>query len=168
MSLDVADRSASISASLGAMVEGGGLDRRIRSEGAGSIVLVIENDRELRESIQRVLESEGFQTLGADHGRSALDLLGMDGPLPAVILLDLLMPMMNGSDFLDCIEKVPRLARIPIIVVSAVPECVDRDRVSCWLRKPIDLDTLLEAVRATGSPNTGLAPERAMTHTMES
>jgi CheY-like chemotaxis protein len=152
------------------MGEEEGLDRLGRGEGAidQEIVLVIENDRELRETIQRVLQGEGFQTLGAEHGRCALDLLGLGGPLPAVILLDLLMPVMSGSDFLDCIEKDPRLAGIPIIVVSAVPDRIDRQRVSRRLRKPVDLDSLLEAVRGVGLSKTGLAPERAMAHTMGS
>jgi len=152
------------------MGEEEGLDRLGRGKGAieQEIVLVVENDRELRESMQRVLQGEGFQTLGAEHGRRALDLLGMGGPLPAVILLDLLMPVMDGSDFLDCIEKDPRLAGIPIIVVSAVHDRIDRQRVSRRLRKPVDLDSLLEAICGVCSPKTGLAPEPAMAQTMES
>ena len=142
------------------------LDRLGRDEGAiEQGILVVENDRELRETMQRVLEGEGFRTLGAEHGRAALDLLGLGGPLPAAILLDLAMPVMNGVDFLDSIGKDPRLARIPIVVVSAFPDRVDTERVSSRLRKPVDLDTLLEAIRSVGLPKTDLAPERAMAHT---
>jgi CheY-like chemotaxis protein len=112
---------------------------------AGKSVLVIEDDRELRESLQRVLDDEGFVTLGADSGESALELLRGGAP-PDVIVLDLLMRTMTGWEFLDRTSGTP-WAAIPVIIVSAVSEHIDRERVSAALRKPIDLESLLTAVR---------------------
>jgi CheY-like chemotaxis protein len=110
-------------------------------------VLVIENDRELRECIQHVLEDEGFPTIVADHGHSALEVLRSDDGLPDVIVLDMMMPIMNGWDFLETARKDPRLVSIPVVVITGMAERMDRSFVSRALRKPVNLDDLLDAVR---------------------
>ena len=131
-----------------AMIQGGAgaPDACIDASVIGKLVLVVENDQELRESMQHVLEDEGFPTLGADHGQSALDVLCGEGRLPDVVVLDLMMPVMNGWEFLDRVGRDARFASIPIVVIAATPY-MDRDRVSCSLCKPMDLDDLLDAVR---------------------
>jgi two-component system response regulator MprA len=123
----------------------GGKQRAASSARAKKLILVIEDDPELRDSLRRVLTDEGFATLGAENGESALALLRGD-PEPDVIVLDLLMPTMNGWDFLERISREPAAA-IPVIVVSAASEHIDRERVAASLRKPIDLESLLAAVR---------------------
>jgi CheY-like chemotaxis protein len=115
--------------------------------GEGKVVLVVENDEELRECMRHVLEDEGFPTLVADQGRTALAMLRSETQLPEVIVLDLMMPIMSGWDFLASLERDPRLRSIPVVVVAGMPQHIDRERVWRSLRKPIDLDELLEAVR---------------------
>jgi CheY-like chemotaxis protein len=113
-------------------------------------VLVIENDRELRECIQHVLEDEGFATIAAEQGKSALEALRSERCLPDVIVLDLMMPILNGWDFLDSLHHDPKLVDIPVVVITGLPHRIDRERVSRALRKPVDLDELLDAVRNAG------------------
>jgi CheY-like chemotaxis protein len=134
------------------MLDSGGMECCPRNDvdSAARRVLVIENDRELRECMQHVLEDEGFPTIAADHGHSALEALRTEGQLPDVIVLDLMMPIMNGWDFLESIRSDPKLVSIPVIVITGAPERLDRERVSRALRKPVDLDQLLEAVRNAG------------------
>ena len=110
-------------------------------------VLVIENDRELRECIRHVLEDEGFPTVVADHGHTALEVLRADEDLPDVIVLDMMMPIMDGWAFLATARRDPRLVSIPVVVITGLAERMDREFVSRALRKPVNLDDLLDAVR---------------------
>jgi CheY-like chemotaxis protein len=131
------------------MLENGGTVGSAESEvrAHAKMVLVIENDRELRECIQHVLEDEGFATMAADQGHSALEALRSEHGLPDVIVLDLMMPFMNGWDFLESLHHDPKLVDIPVVVITGMPHRIDRERVSRALRKPVDLDDLLDAVR---------------------
>jgi CheY-like chemotaxis protein len=133
------------------MLDNGGVGCAGREVGAhAKRVLVIENDRELRECIQHVLEDEGFATMAAEQGHSALEVLRSEHGLPDVIVLDLMMPVMNGWDFLDSLHRDPKLVDIPVVVMTGMPHPIDRERVSRALRKPVDLDDLLDAVRNAG------------------
>src|SRR5258707_3926198 len=70
------------------------------------LVLVVDDDHDLRESLREVLEDQGFATLGACNGKEAIELLETRGqPRPCVILLDLMMPVMTGFDVLDRIRR---------------------------------------------------------------
>jgi CheY-like chemotaxis protein len=131
------------------MLEGGDMDWCSGTDVAatGRRVLVIENDRELRECIRHVLEDEGFPTTVADHGHTALEVLRADEGLPDVIVLDMMMPIMDGWDFLATARRDPRLVSIPVVVITGLPERMDREFVSRALRKPVNLDDLLDAVR---------------------
>ena len=96
--------------------------------------------------MQHVLEDEGFATIAAEHGQSALDLLKSGGVRPEVIVLDLGMPIMNGWEFLHCVSRDPALHAIRVVVVAGT-ERVHHERAWRSLRKPVDLDELLDAVR---------------------
>jgi CheY-like chemotaxis protein len=111
-------------------------------------ILVVEDDSDLRDSVCEVLEVEGFQTACAANGREALEWLLKNSP-PCAILLDLMMPVMSGSELHAEMAKDPNLAPIPVIVLSALDEPRQRGHVGtakAYLKKPIDPDVLVSAV----------------------
>jgi len=116
---------------------------------AGS-VLVVEDDSDLRESLCNILEDEGFSTLKAGNGQEALDFLHNAQPseLPDVILLDLMMPVMNGSTFYArmCLET--SLSAVRVIVMTAHGSSRDALNRLPLLRKPLHIEELLSAIRA--------------------
>ena len=121
------------------------------SDMATKRVLVVEDDDALRDLVSMVLESEGFQVKAARHGREALRHL--EGWIPDVILLDLMMPVMDGWSF--CAERMhrPELARVPIVVMSAVNAWLQK-KLPCTpltvIPKPFRVDDLVHTVhRAT-------------------
>ena len=108
-------------------------------------VLVVEDEEDLREMMRDALELNGYAVVTADHGQDALDKIGRIDHL-CLIILDLLMPVMNGWDFVDSMRKRAELAAVPIIVHSSAsgpaPQGVTR-----MLQKPVALDGLLLVVR---------------------
>jgi CheY-like chemotaxis protein len=112
------------------------------------LVLVVEDDDDLRDAICQVLEEPGIDAIRAANGAEALQLLET-GVSPNVILLDLMMPVMNGWMFRQHQQADPRAAEIPVIVMSAAPrlEEIALDGVDL-VQKPVQLDELLGRVRA--------------------
>jgi CheY-like chemotaxis protein len=111
---------------------------------SGAAVLVVEDEPDIRETFRDVLETEGYSVRCAANGREALAALA-EGPRPSLILLDLMMPEMNGYDLLQALRADHALSTIPVTVVSAAG---DRTSVAGApvLKKPVDIDTLLHAV----------------------
>ena len=108
----------------------------------------MEDDPDLREMMAQLLTLEGFQAAAVSNGREALDYLE-DRHAPDVILLDLMMPVMDGWEFRRRQRENPDLSRVPVIVLSAV----DQGRVGgldpvAFLKKPLDFDRLLQLVRS--------------------
>jgi CheY-like chemotaxis protein len=108
------------------------------------LVLIIDDEPDLLEVTRFVLESEGFRVETARNGVDALAHLRA-GTRPGVVLLDLMMPIMNGWEFLQELAKVPALGSIPIVVLTAsgatkIPGTVE------VLRKPVDLGVLVATV----------------------
>jgi two-component system, chemotaxis family, chemotaxis protein CheY len=115
-------------------------------------LLVVEDDRDVRETLVRILEDAGYQVIGAADGREALTALE-DRPtdLPALILLDLRMPRMNGRQLHDELGQHPRLRDIPIIVLSADGRPTSPSqltRAAAVLAKPVRLEKLLNLVES--------------------
>lgn len=110
-------------------------------------VLLVEDDLDIRETLAAVFEEEGYEVTSAPNGSAALGALA-SGPPPAVILLDLMMPVMDGWQFHAELQKVVELAAIPIIVLSADgrPEKAATINAAGHLRKPVDIVELLEMV----------------------
>jgi CheY-like chemotaxis protein len=106
-------------------------------------ILVVEDDEAIRDIIQYILESAGFTVSCARHGKEALQLLETAGNLPSLILLDLMMPIMNGWEFLRAREEEPSIAGIPVIVLSA-SGTNPPPGVAAAFPKPLDLGTLLD------------------------
>ena len=111
-------------------------------------VLVVEDDRDTREMLERFLELEGFGVRTAANGEAALAALS-GGRRPRVILLDLMMPVMNGWEFREVQRRHPDLASIPVVVVTAAGPRAEIPSIPAdgWLSKPVDFDALLETIR---------------------
>jgi CheY-like chemotaxis protein len=110
-------------------------------------VLIVEDDVDLREMMAQLLAIEGFGAATASNGREALDYLAR-GDRPGVILLDLMMPVMNGWEFRREQKLKPELADVPVIVLSALdPRRADDVDAVAFLKKPLDFDRLLQLVR---------------------
>jgi CheY-like chemotaxis protein len=103
-------------------------------------VLVVDDDAEIREVLIHLLEQEGYTVLGAENGLQAL--VQLRESQPNLMLLDLMMPVMSGWEVLEALAETGELARIPVIVVSAM--CAPG--AQACLRKPVDLDELLALV----------------------
>jgi CheY-like chemotaxis protein len=108
-------------------------------------ILVVDDDRGAMEALSDILEYEGYQVERAQNGLQALEHLRETRPYPNLIILDLLMPVMDGWEFRTRQKEDPELAKIPVLVVTAIGATAGIDAASV-LRKPIDIDALLRAV----------------------
>jgi CheY-like chemotaxis protein len=109
-------------------------------------VLVVEADETLAAGLKETLEGSGYGVETAADGREALDRLAQSDP-PAMILLDLMMPRMDGWQFLQEWQKVPGRPRIPIVLLSGVGAIPDAPGVADFLRKPVSSARLLACVQ---------------------
>jgi CheY-like chemotaxis protein len=121
-------------------------------EGVGpgqSGILVVEDESDALDSIVELLETEGYRAVGAHNGQEALDALRA-GLRPALILLDLKMPVMDGWDFCNVLSADRDLSEIPIAIVTAsasLPSLPARRKDAGFFVKPINFDRLLRTVR---------------------
>jgi CheY-like chemotaxis protein len=112
-------------------------------------VLVVDDDPDIRDTVAEVLIDEGYPVEVASNGREALHVLSAAEAKPGLILLDLMMPELDGWGFMAEVEKLPGLAAIPVIVFSAHSvnaEAVGALKICGFLRKPLQLHELLELV----------------------
>jgi CheY-like chemotaxis protein len=120
-------------------------------------VFVIDDDDDLRESLSEALEDEHFLVLPGRNGHEALS--RMRGVLPPrVAVVDLAMPDMNGWQLVETMKSDPKLAEIPVIILSGSGN-VDVPGAERVFAKPVELDDLLDAVREccqkdSDEPNT--------------
>lgn len=119
---------------------------------AEKIILVVEDNKDISEMMRLGLELEGYQVLEAVDGIQAFEVLGKM-PLPDLILLDMLMPRMNGREFLDRIKADPssELAKIPILAVTATTDRVQKTpgELQGILKKPVGLTELFDMIEKT-------------------
>jgi CheY-like chemotaxis protein len=111
-------------------------------------VLIVEDDRDIREAMAEGLEDAGYSVLTAENGADALARLRQAAAArPAIILLDLMMPVMDGFQFRAEQQRDPLLAGIPVIVISAGvradPNKIEADAV---LQKPVDILTVVRTI----------------------
>jgi CheY-like chemotaxis protein len=112
------------------------------------VILVVDDDHDLRESLREILEEEGFETIGASDGREAIELLRAGGqPRPRVILLDIMMPVMTGLDVIDRIRHDRTLAKTPVVLMTAFRTLVNANERARVLFKPFSIDGVLAAIR---------------------
>jgi CheY-like chemotaxis protein len=112
-------------------------------------VMIVDDDDEIRESLVEVLEERGYHATSAANGAQALARL-RQGARPALILLDLMMPVMDGASFRAAQASAPEIADIPVVVISAYQDLEDNARrlgATGSLRKPISFRELLDTVR---------------------
>ena len=111
-------------------------------------ILIVEDDADLREMMAQLLSLEGFEAHAVANGREALDYLHNRAERPELILLDLMMPVMDGWEFRREQRNDPNLADVPVIVLSALDASRGADIGAIeFLKKPLDFDHLLELVR---------------------
>ena len=114
---------------------------RLRAR-AAPMVLVVDDNYDLREVLEAALVQAGYRVSTAPNGKVALE--QAHGNRPDLIVLDLMMPVMSGWQFLEARREDPEIATIPVIVDSAVLES-NIEGAAVVLRKPFDLDALLTA-----------------------
>jgi CheY-like chemotaxis protein len=111
------------------------------------LVLLVDDDSFVRESMHALLDSKGYSVQEAENGRNALDLLKKMPILPCVIVLDLAMPIMDGRVFLKFRAKDPILRDIPVVVVSGNPSTgKPLEGIEAYLPKPVKVDRLIEVI----------------------
>ena len=111
-------------------------------------VMIVDDDEDLRESLDVLLTRRGFLVVSASNGQDALESIDPDDP-PGLILLDLMMPVMNGWQLRARLLEDVRLAEIPIVLLSGVADLTFEAaplRTVAALVKPVDLERLYELV----------------------
>jgi CheY-like chemotaxis protein len=117
---------------------------------ANPLVMIVDDDGDIREALAEAIEDLGYCTVSAANGRDAIDRLRSLTFLPCLILLDLMMPVMDGRQFREAQLHDERLEAIPVAIITAhaVPEEASRDLgVIAALGKPIDLPALQGMIR---------------------
>jgi CheY-like chemotaxis protein len=109
--------------------------------------LVVDDDPDIRDALCELLQAEGYRAVSASNGQEALVYLGSREP-PCVILLDLMMPIMDGWEFRRQQQGNPTWSKIPVIVITAAGKyganTIAAERI---LSKPLQLEHVLEALR---------------------
>src|SRR2546430_4737806 len=112
-------------------------------------ILIVEDDTDVSEALTAVLQEEGHRVVSFQNGRPALEYLRQKVVLPRVILLDFLMPQMDGWQFLAERRKDARIVEVPVVGISG-SDRVEADQltpsVAQLLKKPVSLDALLGAL----------------------
>ncbi|HEX8823142.1 MAG TPA: response regulator [Archangium sp.] len=111
-------------------------------------LLVVDDDTDLREALEEVLRDAGYTVLGAGNGREALEVLAHSSPLPGLVLLDMMMPVLDGLGFSQEMHAVPEWKDIPVVIFSASAgsETVAQVGARAYLRKPVDVSVLLDTI----------------------
>jgi CheY-like chemotaxis protein len=125
-------------------------------------ILVVDDEPLIVLALEAVLEDAGYTVVTAANGRQALDRLA-EGPYPDLVLLDMMMPVMNGPAVLSAMAETPTLNGMPVIILSSLPEDAIRARATGFaaiLRKPYTADQVLGTI-AQVLGNTGLGTSRS-------
>lgn len=111
----------------------------------GALLLLVEDDTAIRESLVEVLELEGYRVRAFGDGAAALAWLS-EGERPAVAAVDLVMPRLSGEEFLHELRGRPALRDLPVILMTAVTHKGGLPAADALLEKPFELADLLAAV----------------------
>jgi CheY-like chemotaxis protein len=118
-------------------------------QGCARVVMVVEDDPDVRETIGEILTDASYQPILASNGQEALSSLRAAPEKPCVILLDIMMPVMNGWQFRAQQKNEADLSDIPVVVITAhadASRAAEEMNAAGFLRKPIKLDSLLDFV----------------------
>ena len=113
------------------------------------VILYVEDEIDTRDAVTFALQHEGFNVFGAANGQTALDYLRSNPP-PCLILLDLMVPVMDGWQFMAVRARDPDLLAIPVVIVSAhmsIQRQTTPLKAAGYLTKPIDMERLIATVR---------------------
>jgi CheY-like chemotaxis protein len=120
------------------------------SKDSARTVLVVDDNDDIRQMLTVILSSQGYRVVVAADGEEAIEIAGCEQP--DAILMDVMMPRLNGLEAACRIQQNPQLQGVPIIGISAFNDPLAEDRVStpfrwsAYLRKPIDMDELEQAL----------------------
>lgn len=116
-------------------------------------ILVVEDNEDIRELVGVVLRQAGYGVEEAENGLDALERLETMRDLPCLLLLDLMMPVMTGTELLQALRDRSHLASVPVVVLTAGGRPAHAPGAQKFLRKPADAKVLLNAVQETcGAP----------------
>ena len=123
-----------------------------RAGACEGVVMIVEDDPDSREILTELVAYEGFRPVVASNGREALDELeaAKCAGLPCVILLDMMMPVMDGREFRAAQQEDPLLGEIPVVVLSAHADAITTARAMrarAVLKKPVDFDAIMVLLR---------------------
>ncbi|MBV9579549.1 MAG: response regulator [Chloroflexi bacterium] len=123
-----------------------------------SYVLVVDDDPAIRGLVADALREEGYSVDLAAHGREALE--AMRARRPATVVLDLMMPIMDGFSFLEACQNEQLCDNVPVVVMSAMQDALVRIQaapIQAYLAKPFDLNDLIRTVALHARRNGGTA-----------
>jgi CheY-like chemotaxis protein len=128
----------------------------------GHRVMVVEDEPENRLFIGLMLRTEGYEVIEAEDGRVAFDLLARE-PLPEIILLDVMMPGLNGWQVFERLKQDPRCAKIPVVMLTALAQSSDVKRavqlgVDGYLTKPFEPVDLIHTIEEMLNTRPGPPP----------
>jgi two-component system response regulator CpxR len=106
-------------------------------------VLVVDDDRDIRESVSEVLADEGYVVEQAADGREALRKLADKDRAPCLVFLDMMMPVMSGGEVLAALADGDRLKSLPVVVVSANANLAETTGARLVMQKPVTLEAIL-------------------------
>lgn len=112
-------------------------------------ILIVEDSLDIQESLKQLFESENYTVHIASHGQEALDFLRSQSKHPNIILLDLMMPVMDGFEFRKIQYLDEELSKIPVLIMTAdgqVEEKAAKMGGVGFLKKPVDIDVILNTV----------------------
>jgi CheY-like chemotaxis protein len=109
-------------------------------------ILIVEDEEGIRETLKDIIELEGYNVFTAVNGEEGLRVLHKM-ERPCLVLLDLLMPVMNGMEFLSAKGHDDMIAQIPVCIVSGVADKPDMKGAVGFVKKPIDLEILLRFIK---------------------
>jgi DNA-binding response OmpR family regulator len=128
-------------------------------------ILCIEDEPQMIDLIKLILENKGYQVLGAGGGQHGLEMMRIEDP--DLLLLDVMMPEMDGGDVLNRMKKEIQLCNIPVIIVTARADSIDKvlwmsiAQVDDYVTKPFGPRDLVESVEAVFAKHAGLVLESA-------
>lgn len=108
-------------------------------------ILVVEDDIDIRSALVQILHMEGHTTAEASNGKEALEYI-RNNPAPCMVLLDMMMPVMTGRQFLDAFKNEPDNAKVPVVIISAVADRIDTTGAKEFIKKPLEVSKLLEVI----------------------
>ncbi len=108
-------------------------------------ILIVEDDIDIRETLEQLLELEGYDVYSASNGKVGMETLS-EMPSPDLILLDLLMPVMNGWEFLQAQKQLHEHNSVPVFILSSYSNVEDIPETLLYVEKPLDFSGLLKQI----------------------